>query len=93
MPIKNNVTRMLDAKKIKYTAHALPEEKLGAVEAAAHLGVEPYLVYKTIVSVRTTRESRSWQLCRATKNSTSNYWRRPSKKRRSNLPAILKLKL
>ena len=30
MTITNNVTRMLEAKKIKFTAHALPEEKLGA---------------------------------------------------------------
>lgn len=54
MTITNNVTRMLDAKKITYTAHALPEEKLGAVEAADYLGVAPHQVYKTIVSVRTT---------------------------------------
>jgi Cys-tRNA(Pro)/Cys-tRNA(Cys) deacylase len=52
MTITNNVTRMLDAKKIKHTAHALPEEKMGAVEAAAHLGVAPSHVYKTIVAVR-----------------------------------------
>ena len=54
MPIVNNVTRMLDAKKISYTAHDLPEEKLGAAEAAEFLGVNPELVYKTIVAVRTT---------------------------------------
>ena len=54
MTTVNNVTRMLDAKKIKYKAHALPEEKLGAVEAAAHLGVSPEIVYKTIVAIRTT---------------------------------------
>ena len=45
---------MLTSKKVTYTAHALPEEKLGAAEAAAHLGVEPNRVYKTIVAVRTT---------------------------------------
>lgn len=54
MTISNNVTRMLTAKKIKFEAHALPEEKLGAVEAANHLGVEAHQVYKTIVAVRTT---------------------------------------
>lgn len=54
MTIVNNVTRMLDAKKIRYEAHSLPEEKLGAVEAAAFLGVAPELVYKTIVAVRAT---------------------------------------
>lgn len=54
MTIVNNVTRMLDSKKIHYKAHSLPEEKLGAVEAAAYLGVAPELVYKTIVAVRVT---------------------------------------
>jgi len=50
----NNVTRLLDAKKIPYTAHELPQEKLGAVGSAEHLGVAPELVFKTIVAVRTT---------------------------------------
>jgi len=48
----NNVTRMLDAQKIPYTAHDLPPEKIGAVEAAEILGVLPELVYKTIVILR-----------------------------------------
>lgn len=52
MPITNNITRMLDAKRIRYTAHDLPEEKVGAVEAAAIIGVPPDIVYKTIVAVR-----------------------------------------
>lgn len=51
--IRNNVTRMLDAKKIQFIAHELPEEKIGAFEAANYLGVAPELVYKTIVVVRT----------------------------------------
>ncbi len=51
----NNVTRMLDAKKVPYTAFELPEEKLGALEVAQYLGVSPELVYKTIV---VTREGR-----------------------------------
>lgn len=50
--ISNNVTRLLDAKKIAYTAFELPEEKLGAVETAETLNIEPSLVYKTIVIVR-----------------------------------------
>ncbi len=50
-----NVTRMLDAKKVPYTAFELPEEKLGALEAAQYLGASPELVYKTIV---VTREGR-----------------------------------
>ena len=50
----NNVTRLLDAKKISYSAHELPQEKLGAVEAAGYLGVSPDRVFKTIVAIRTT---------------------------------------
>jgi Cys-tRNA(Pro)/Cys-tRNA(Cys) deacylase len=48
----NNVTRMLDSHKIPYTAFELPAEKLGALEAAQILGVEPATVYKTIVVTR-----------------------------------------
>jgi Cys-tRNA(Pro)/Cys-tRNA(Cys) deacylase len=53
MPTTNNVTRMLDAKKIMYTAHELPEEKLGAERSAEILGVPARQVFKTIVAVRT----------------------------------------
>jgi Cys-tRNA(Pro)/Cys-tRNA(Cys) deacylase len=52
MAVVNNVTRMLDARKIHYTAYELPAEKLGAVEAAHHLNVEPASVFKTIVITR-----------------------------------------
>ena len=45
----NNITRLLDAHKIPYTAFELPEEKLGAVEAARLLGAPPEQVFKTIV--------------------------------------------
>lgn len=45
----NNVTRFLDAHKIPYTAHELPVEKLGALEAARYLSVPPQQVFKTIV--------------------------------------------
>lgn len=48
----NNITRLLDQRKIAYTAFDLPAEKLGAVEAAQFLGVSPNLVYKTIVVTR-----------------------------------------
>lgn len=48
----NNVTRLLDARKVAYTAYELPAEKLGAEEAAGYLGVTPDLVYKTIVVKR-----------------------------------------
>ena len=47
-----NVTRLLDQRKIAYTAHQLPPEKLGAVEAARYLGVAPNVVFKTIVVKR-----------------------------------------
>lgn len=52
MTITNNITRFLDARKVVYTAHELPAEKLGAVEAAQHMGVLPEQVFKTIVIVR-----------------------------------------
>jgi Cys-tRNA(Pro)/Cys-tRNA(Cys) deacylase len=45
----NNVTRLLDARKIPYTAHVLPPEKHGALEAARSMGVPPGQVFKTIV--------------------------------------------
>jgi Cys-tRNA(Pro)/Cys-tRNA(Cys) deacylase len=54
MTTTNNVTRMLEAKKIKFTAHALPEEKLGAEKSAKIIGVPAEVVFKTIVAVRTT---------------------------------------
>jgi len=44
---------MLDAKKIKYTAHELPEIKVGAEQAAELIGVPAGQVYKTIVAIRT----------------------------------------
>jgi len=52
MTIRNNVTRLLDQRKIPYTALDLPAEKLGAAETAQFLGVKPELVYKTIVVTR-----------------------------------------
>jgi Cys-tRNA(Pro)/Cys-tRNA(Cys) deacylase len=48
----NNITRMLEAKKIHFKAYDLPAEKLGAVETARILGVPLELVYKTIVVLR-----------------------------------------
>jgi Cys-tRNA(Pro)/Cys-tRNA(Cys) deacylase len=52
MTIVNNVTRLLDSRKIPYTAIELPPEKLGALETARLLDVEPATVYKTIVVTR-----------------------------------------
>ena len=48
----NNVTRLLDSKRISYKVFELPVEKRGASETARLLGVDPELVYKTIVTVR-----------------------------------------
>jgi Cys-tRNA(Pro)/Cys-tRNA(Cys) deacylase len=48
----NNVTRLLEARKIPYTAFELPAEKLGAVEAARIMGVPVEQVFKTIVITR-----------------------------------------
>ncbi len=53
MPIVNNFTRLLDSKKIPYKAFELPVEKLSAGETAIQLGLDPQLVYKTIVVTRT----------------------------------------
>jgi len=48
----NNITRLLDSRNIAYTAYELPGEKLGALQAAAILGVPPEQVFKTIVVMR-----------------------------------------
>lgn len=52
MAVTNNVTRFLDSRKVKYAAHELPAEKIGAVEAAQFLGVSAEQVFKTIVTAR-----------------------------------------
>lgn len=52
MPITNNVTRFLDSRKVKYAAHELPAEKLGARDAALYLNVPENQVFKTIVTKR-----------------------------------------
>ena len=52
MPIVNNVTRLLDSRKIPYIPYELPVEKLGAMETARLLNVEPASVFKTIVITR-----------------------------------------
>jgi len=50
--IKNNVTRLLDSRKIPYTAYELPPEKLGAINTAHLLNVPTEQVFKTIVITR-----------------------------------------
>lgn len=52
MPTVNNVTRFLDSRKIPYTAFDTLPEKLGALETAHNLDLEPDSVFKTIVVVR-----------------------------------------
>jgi len=52
MPVVNNVTRFLDARKVSYTAYETPPEKLGALDVALLLDVEPASVFKTIVVTR-----------------------------------------
>ncbi len=52
MSIRNNVTRFLDARGVRYAAYELPAEKLGAVETADLLHVPPETVFKTIVVTR-----------------------------------------
>lgn len=52
MPIINNVTRFLEARKVAYTAFETPVEKLGAMETARILNIRPEMVFKTIVVTR-----------------------------------------
>jgi len=52
MAVVNNVTRLLEARKIPYTAFKTSAEKLGALETARILNVPPELVFKTIVVTR-----------------------------------------
>ena len=52
MSVTNNITRFLDARKVKYTARELPAEKLGALESARLLNVPEEQVFKTIVTKR-----------------------------------------
>ena len=52
MTLVNNVTRFLDARKIRYTAFETAAEKLGALETARILNINPAIVYKTIVITR-----------------------------------------
>ena len=48
----NNITRLLDSRKIPYTVFETPTEKLGALEVAEFLNVSPNTVFKTIVVTR-----------------------------------------
>jgi Cys-tRNA(Pro)/Cys-tRNA(Cys) deacylase len=50
--VSNNVTRLLDSKKIVYQVFILPPEKLGAEEAAKVMDVPLNEVYKSIIIKR-----------------------------------------
>jgi Cys-tRNA(Pro)/Cys-tRNA(Cys) deacylase len=52
MPPVNNVTRLLDSRKISYTVFETPAEKMGALETAEFLKQSPALIFKTIVVIR-----------------------------------------
>lgn len=52
MAFRNNVTRLLDSRRVPYTVFELPPEKRSAEESAESLGVSPHLVYKTLVVLR-----------------------------------------
>jgi Cys-tRNA(Pro)/Cys-tRNA(Cys) deacylase len=52
MTAVNNITRLLDSRKISYQVFELPVEKIGARQTAHLLGIEEELVYKTIVVTR-----------------------------------------
>jgi Cys-tRNA(Pro)/Cys-tRNA(Cys) deacylase len=54
MATTNNVTRMLDAKKVDYIPHEFPPEKLSAEDVATLIGLPEERVYKTIVVTRKT---------------------------------------
>jgi Cys-tRNA(Pro)/Cys-tRNA(Cys) deacylase len=51
----NNITRLLDSRRIPYTVFELPVEKLGALETAHFLNVPPETVFKTIVILRESK--------------------------------------
>jgi Cys-tRNA(Pro)/Cys-tRNA(Cys) deacylase len=48
----NNVTRMLESRKVAFTALDVPVQKLSALEVADLLKVAPETVFKTIVAKR-----------------------------------------
>jgi Cys-tRNA(Pro)/Cys-tRNA(Cys) deacylase len=55
MSFRNNVTRLLEARKVSYTVFEFPPEKHSAEETAVLLGVPEDHVYKTLVVLRETK--------------------------------------
>ena len=54
MMIANNVTRLLDNRKINYKTFGLPRQKLGAEQTASLLNVPLSIIFKSIVIERVT---------------------------------------
>ena len=54
MSVRNNVTRLLDARGVAYVVFEFPAEKHSAEETAALLGAPEDHVYKTLVVLRET---------------------------------------
>ena len=52
MTTVNNITRLLDSRKISYKAFETPADKLSALEVAELLNISPDAVFKTIVVTR-----------------------------------------
>jgi Cys-tRNA(Pro)/Cys-tRNA(Cys) deacylase len=48
----NNITRFLDSHKVAYKAYETPAKKMGALETAGFLNLDPEMVFKTIVVTR-----------------------------------------
>ena len=52
MPTINNITRLLDSRKISYQAYETPAQKLSVLDVAHLLNASPDVVFKTIVVTR-----------------------------------------
>ena len=52
MTTVNNITRLLDSRKISYKMFETPADKLGALDVAGLLNISPDEVFKTIVVTR-----------------------------------------
>jgi Cys-tRNA(Pro)/Cys-tRNA(Cys) deacylase len=55
---KNNVTRLLDTRRVAYEVFEFPPEKHSAEETAELLGVPVHLVYKTLVVLREAKDKK-----------------------------------
>jgi len=53
---KTNAMRILDSKKIPYRCHSYDSAFIGALEVAGALGVNPAMLFKTLVTVGKSKE-------------------------------------